>query len=345
MASTQRTESGKWTCRVYIGMKDGKKQYKRFTAETKKEAERIANTYAINIPQKKEGFELTVKEAMTAYIESKENVLSPSTVEGYKKIPRLRLQSIMKVKLCDLTEEMIQYAINIDAATLSPKSVRNAVGFLTASLGMFGYKDINVTLPQKKKKEITIPTDEEMRLICDSALGYGIVLEVHLAAYMGLRRSEISAIDIATDIDLSNKTIKIDKAMVRSDSGKYVLKGTKTTSSTRILAIPQIIFPLVEEAVLSGRKMQNPNYIEKQFCRMRNELGLKHINFHSLRHYFASTLVVLNVPDFYAMKLMGHSSDQMLKNVYQHIRKDYLQDVADKMDDFFADKSKRMTKG
>lgn len=335
MASTQRTASGKWTCRVYVGIKDGKKQYKRFTADTKKEAERIATTYAINIPQKKEGFELTVREAMNAYIESKENVLSPTTVEGYKKIPRLRLQSIMKVKLCDLTEEMIQYAVNIDSASLSPKSVRNAVGFLTASLGMFGYKNINVTLPQKKKKEITVPTDEEMRLICNSAAGYGIALEVHLAAYMGLRRSEISALDMDADIDLAKKTLKIDKAMVRSNNGKYIIKGTKTTSSTRVLGIPQIIFPLVEDAALSGRKMRNPNYIEKQFCKMRNELGLKHINFHSLRHYFASTLVVLNVPDFYAMKLMGHSSEQMLKNVYQHIRKDYLQDVSNKIDDFF----------
>ena len=339
MASTQRTASGKWTCRVYIGLKDGKPQYKRFTADTKKEVERLANTYKVNQPQKKQGSELTVREAMASYIEAKSNVLSPSTVEGYLKIPRLRLQSIMSVKLCDLTEEQIQYAVNLDAATLSPKSVRNAVGFLTAALGMFGYKEVNVTLPQKKKKEIVIPTDAEMEMLCEAADRYGIGLEVRLAAYMGLRRSEISALVLDKDVDLAAKTVRIEKAIVHAPQGGYVEKNTKTTSSTRFLTVPQIIFPLLEEAVKTNRKMKNPNYIEKNFCALRDDLGLKHITFHSLRHYFASTLVVLGVPDFYAMKLMGHSSDQMLKNVYQHVRQDYLREVSSKMDAFFSSKT------
>lgn len=339
MASTQRTASGKWTSRIYIGMKDGKKQYKRFTADTKKEAERLAHTYKVNQPQKKEGMQLTVREAMDSYIEAKSNVLSPSTVEGYMKIPRLRLQSIMNIKLEDLTKEQIQYAVNLDAASLSPKTVRNAFGFLTAALRMFGYKDVeDVTLPQKKKPKITIPTDEEMKLLCETAPKYGIELEVYLAAYMGLRRSEISAIDPSGDIDLENKTITVDKALVRSHTGENVLKETKTTSSERVLSIPQLVFPLVEDAVMSGRKMQKPNYIEKKFCEMRDSLGMKHINFHALRHYFASTLVILGIPDFYAVKLMGHSSDAMLKQVYQHIRQDYLRDASSKIDAFFSSK-------
>lgn len=335
MASTQRTASGKWTCRVYIGLKDGIKQYKRFTADTKKEAERMANTYKVNQPSQKQGLEITVREAMDAYIEAKSNVLSPSTIEGYKKIPRLRLQSIMKVKLCDLTAEQIQMAVNLDAAHLSPKSVRNAYGFLTAAISMHGYREKDITLPQKKKKEIVIPTDHEMSLLCAASEKYGIAAEVHLAAYMGLRRSEISAIDPKTDIDIKSKRLKISKAIVRSDSGKYVLKGTKTTSSERTLAIPEVVLPFLKTVVENEGSLRTPDYIEKKFVRMRNDLNLRHISFHSLRHYFASTLLVLGVPDFYAMKLMGHSSDQMLKNVYQHIRQEYMDDVSKKMNDFF----------
>lgn len=339
MASTQRTASGKWTCRVYIGLKDGIKQYKRFTADTKKEAERLANTYKVNQPSQKQGLEITVREAMDSYIEAKSNVLSPSTVDGYMKVKKLWLQSIMNIKLCDLTKEQIQYAVNIDAASLSPKTVRNAYGFLTASLRLRGYKDFDdITLPQKKKPKIAIPTDEELKLLCGAAKKYGIELEVYLAAYMGFRRSEISAIDPAQDIDLKTKTINIDKALVRSYTGKNVLKDTKTTSSERVIAIPKFMLPIVEEAVKSGRKMKKPNYIEKNFCALRDELGMKHINFHTLRHYFASTLVILGVPDFYAIKLMGHGSDAMLKQVYQHIRQDYLDDAASKIDTFYTAK-------
>ena len=53
--------------------------------------------------------------------------------------------------------------------------------------------------------------------------------------------------------------------------------------------------------------------------RLRDELGLKQINFKSLRHYYASMMLMNNVPDKYAMKRMGHATDNMLKNVYQHI--------------------------
>ena len=339
MASTQRTASGKWTSRIYIGLKDGKKQYKRFTADTKKEAERLAQTYKVNQPEHKHGLELTVREAMDAYIAAKSNVLSPSTIDGYLKVKKLWLQSIKNIKLCDLTKEQIQYAINLDAATLSSKTVHNAYGFLTASLRFKGYKDFeDITLPQKKKPKITIPTDAELKLLCERAKKYGIDLEVHFAAYMGFRRSEISAIDPAQDIDLNTKTINIDKALVRAHTGENVLKDTKTTSSERVIAIPKFMYPLVEDAVQSGRKMKKPNYIQKSFCALRDELGLKHITFHTLRHYYASTLVILGIPNFYAVRLMGHGSDDMLKRVYQHVRQDYLDDAASKIDTFYTSK-------
>lgn len=339
MASTQRTASGKWTCRIYIGQEDGKDVYKRFTADTKKEAERMAHLFQANMPKKTQGSDLTVREAITAYINSKANVLSPSTVDGYRKVQRLRLQSIMNVRLSNLTKEQIQIAINLEAAKLSPKSVKNAYGLLTAALSMFGYKDVEVTLPQKIKKEIVIPTDQEMKLLCDSAKKYGIEAEVHVAAYMGLRRSEISAINVKEDVDFSEKTLRISKALVRSENGGYVSKGTKTTSSTRTLSIPNVVLPFFEDLARSERNFRSPDYIEKNFCKMRTDLGMKHITFHSLRHYFASTLVILGIPDFYAMKMMGHSSDIMLKSVYQHVKQSYMKDASKKIDSFFASKN------
>lgn len=339
MASTKKMDSGKWSCRVYIGLEDGKRKYKRFTADTKKEAERLANSYLVEHPATQEQSKMTVREAMGAYIKAKSNVLSPSTIDGYKKVPRLYLQSIMDVRLCDLTTEQIQLAVNTDAERLSQKTVRNSYGFLTAAMALYGFKEKDITLPQKKKTKITIPTDEEMKLLCEAAEKYNITAEVHLAAYMGLRRSEISPIDIHEDIDLENKTISISKALVRSDSGEYVSKDTKTTSSERMLAIPDIVLPHIKKVVESGKGFHHPNYIEKNFVLMRNDLGLKHIKFHSLRHYFASSLLTLGVPDFYSMKLMGHSSDQMLKNVYQHIKKDYLENVVEKMNNHFTKKS------
>jgi integrase len=233
---------------------------------------------------------------------------------------------------------MIQSAVNEEAALLSPKTVRNAAGLLTAALAMFDYK-VDVTLPQKKKTEIVIPTDEEMKILCDKAADTAMMVPICLAAYMGMRRSEISALDLEKDVDLENKKLRISKAVVKNKENRYVLKGTKTTESERILPIPSILVPVFTDLIQNGKKIPNPDQIEKGFIKLRDSLGLKHITFHSLRHYFASTLVTLDIPDFYAMKLMGHNSDKMLKTVYQHVKEDYMSSVTQKMDDFFTQKN------
>ena len=71
-------------------------------------------------------------------------------------------------------------------------------------------------------------------------------MPVLLGALLGMRRSEIFALTW-NDIDLENNTISISKAKVQNTEKEYVLKSTKTTSSTRKLPIPA----LVKEELLS----------------------------------------------------------------------------------------------
>ncbi len=55
------------------------------------------------------------------------------------------------------------------------------------------------------------------------------------------------------------------------------------------------------------------------FARMLKQLDMHPFRFHDLRHYYASILLAIGIPDKYAQYRMGHSSDNMLKNVYQHL--------------------------
>ena len=43
---------------------------------------------------------------------------------------------------------------------------------------------------------------------------------------------------------------------------------------------------------------------------------------HAERHANASEMLVMGVPDKYAMKRLGQSSPNMIKNVYQHLFED-----------------------
>jgi hypothetical protein len=78
----------------------------------------------------------------------------------------------MGVPLSALTQESIQRAVNGLSRIKSPKTVRNAYGLITAVLGAYrpNFRP-SVTLPQKEKVEIAIPTTEEVLAIMDCLKG------------------------------------------------------------------------------------------------------------------------------------------------------------------------------
>ena len=55
---------------------------------------------------------------------------------------------------------------------------------------------------------------------------------------------------------------------------------------------------------------------------------------HAERHANASEMLVMGIPDKYAMKRLGQSSPNMIKNVYQHLfedkEKEYSQALSDR---------------
>ena len=91
MATAKKLPSGAYRCLIFIGKDaNGKRQYKSFTAGTKKEAEYLASQYLIEADQKKkQKSERLFCDELESYITGKEAVLSPSTIKGYKNIQRM----------------------------------------------------------------------------------------------------------------------------------------------------------------------------------------------------------------------------------------------------------------
>lgn len=59
------------------------------------------------------------------------------------------------------------------------------------------------------------------------------------------------------------------------------------------------------------------------------------ISFHDLRHLNASVMVLLEVPDKYAMERGGWSTNSTLRNVYQHTFSEEREAVDRKIDEYF----------
>lgn len=338
MATAKKQPSGNWQVQVYVGKDEqGKRKYKAFTAPTKKQAEYKAAEFMLNKKAAASG-NITAGEAIDQYIESKAGVLSPSTLQSYKVLRRNNLQSLMNIKIHALTAAQVQKAISEDAKRLSPKSVRNAYALLSSSLKQYGIV-FEAMLPQKLKSDIAIPTKQDIDKLLNADIPQDVRFAILLASSMGLRRSEICALKVA-DFDLKKKQLRINKAIVRGES-EYHEKTTKTTSGTRTLPIPQIVLAEIEKNRLMDPIIKrSPNALTAFFDKLvKRELDA-HIRFHDLRHYYASVLLSLGVPDKYAMELMGHSSANMLKNVYQHLMQDKKNEVASAIDAYFSSDAK-----
>ena len=59
--------------------------------------------------------------------------------------------------------------------------------------------------------------------------------------------------------------------------------------------------------------------ISRRWSTFREKQGLDDaLNFHALRHHFASKCLLLGMPQKYIAELMGHNSVDMIERVYQH---------------------------
>lgn len=260
---------------------------------------------------------MTFKTAAEQYIETKENVLSPSTIREYTGTVKRLSPDFVDKNLSDITPVDIQKEINLHAKTKSPKTVRNYHGFISSVLKTVRPNlTISTTLPQKTKSEPYIPTDEDVKQVIQASAGTNYEIAIILACY-GMRRSEICALTLD---DINGNIVTINKAKVLDKNKKWVIKTTKTEDSSREIWVPDELVTKIREkgSIYDG----HPNDISDYLDSLLTKLGIPHFSVHKLRHYYASMSHSLGIPDVYIMKAGGWKSDNVLKNVYRHAMKD-----------------------
>lgn len=262
---------------------------------------------------------ITLRNAIDRYIEDRSAILSPSTVRGYRTLQANRFQDIMDIPVAKITTQAVQRAVNADARTVSPKTIKNALGLVTGVLGYYEVEIGKLTLPEQQKQEKQIYTQEELRILLDAIRGESIEIVVLLAAWLGLRRSEILGLRWDA-IDYKKGSIRISEAVVPGADHKWVAKGTKTAASTRVLSCPRYILDVLRRTERKGDRIVtvHPETIRRHMEAVCEKVGIPYIGLHALRHQNASTMLLLNVPDKYVMERGGWSNTATPKSVYQH---------------------------
>ena len=339
MPTAKRLPSGSYRVRVYSHTENGKRIYESFTADTKKEAELKAAEWQTKKDRRVKS-DLTVKEAVTGYINAKIGVLSPSTIRGYNNM-KFRYAPINDIRISKITSEQYQRFISDLSQRLSPKTVSNVHGLFMSAIRLYQPdKIIRVTLPKQHKPIKTAPSDKDVQRLFLTAPDM-LKVCIALSAFGSLRRGEISALRYE---DIREKAVYVHADYVKDTDGEWIYKPPKELSSVRLAPVPQAVIDMFgtgapDEFIIKWL----PDTITKRFIDHRNKCGVN-VRFHDLRHYYASIGAVLGVPSNYLESFGGWAQGgKTMKEVYQNniisMSDVYARKMAAHFEDLIRDKS------
>ena len=316
MPKAERLPSGNYRVRAQKTV-NGKKYNESFTAETKAEAEFLAAQWKVSKKEEAKTENITFDKAIDAYIESRSNILSPSTIRGYRTIQRNAIEDIRNLKLKEISSEVIQKLINRNANRYSQKSLNNQLGLISGVLSDYNIS-IKVKLPPKEKKDYIVPSENDMRFIIRAIRDSKYELQILFALLLGLRQSEIAALKWE---NLKGNKIIIHGAIVPNEYHQLVEKKVnKSYASARTLTIPDYLLEKLNAIKQPRGRIftSNPDTVRKEWRKILAKYDLPPFRIHDLRHANAAMMLLLNIPDLYAMERLGQSSPQMIKQVYQY---------------------------
>lgn len=309
-----KTKKGLYKARVYIGRDENGRPVQRVFKDPDKN--RLRLTISQYLDDHRDGVNLqTFADAMKNLIKVKTPVLSPSTIreyEGTRKLFLDRFPYFCSLALSDIRQSHIQDIVNslVDRG-LSPKTIRNYVGFISSVLSTAAYRMPMATLPQKVRPEYNVPSEETMMAVMKAAAGTNLEIPLSLAVF-GLRRSEIMAM---SPDDIEGNIVHIHKAAVRNIKGKVVEKTTKTYESDRYVQIPDSLADRIRK---QGYVIDCcPETFSRRLHRFLEKQGIESFRLHDLRHFFVSYCHnVLRLSDAQIQKLGGWKTDYVMKSRY-----------------------------
>ena len=259
----------------------------------------------------------------------------------------------LKRKLSELTAADIQKFYLVQLERVSANSVIHYHAIIHRAMKYAVKTDLivsnpvdKVDRPKKNTFQGSFYTEDEIQDLFEAAKGTKLELPIVLAAFYGLRRSEVLGLKWdAIDFQQNTITIKHTLTSCKIDGKKIEVAAdtTKTKSSRRTLPL----IPQFREMLLQRWEMQEeykrvcgncyntkyldyicvdemgniipPNYVTEAFSKLLARHGMRHIRFHDLRHTCASMLLKNGVPMKQIQEWLGHSDFSTTANIYAHL--------------------------
>lgn len=330
----RKLPSGNYFCQLRI---DGQSISITDTTEAKVHA-RAAAYKAGLLKAKRAPARVTVGDAVDEYIDSRSNILSPSTIRGYRQIRRCYFQSLMDRPIDAIKQLDIQRAVNAEAAKVSGKTIRNAFALLRSSLDeKCEIKLDKIALPPKEQTESSVLSRVDMRRVYEAIDNPQLEVAFLLAIWLSLRRSEF--LGLTWDC-IGKDYILVKSAVVLNDKNEYIHKSlNKTAKSHRKIPCPAFIINKINALPRTSDKVLtlNATYYLKLLHEACDKAGVKRVGIHDLRHTNATVMAYVGVTKKHSMERGGWSTPDVLERVYEHVFDDERKEAADKIDAYYSE--------
>jgi len=215
--------------------------------------------------------------------------------------------------------------------------LKQIIKFMIKKKYISGFEyDFILPKPQNTSIEVLTPNEQTKLTSYINNNFNAEKIGVFLALYAGLRIGEVCALKWE-DMDFHSETISITKTMQRikntdknaKTKTKIIIDTPKSDKSIRLVPLPPFLIDLLrpfkdsysnEAYVLTGSVQQfiEPRLYEKMFKRCLEEAKIDYINFHALRHTFATRAIEQGFDAKTLSEILGHSSVEFTLKKYVH---------------------------
>lgn len=305
----------------------------------------------------KDNITVTFEKVSIEWMHKEKLIIKESTYSKYAKIlenhllpefSKMEIQRINSFAVNQFVAKKLKNGRLDGKGGLSAKTVQDMVMVLKSILKMAEdeysckVQIKNAVLPDRKKRKISVLTVDEQRILSEYAME-----DIHdykrlgllMCMVTGMRLGEICALRWS-DLDLSDGILKIRYTLQRiqnisakaSEKTSVIIDTPKTNSSIReipltnsMASILSAVKPREEDSYfLTGRidKYMEPRTYQYYFSRTIGQLNITPLNFHGLRHTFATRCIENGFDTKSLSEILGHSNVNITLNRYVHTSMD-----------------------
>ena len=292
----------------------------------------------------------TFREAACLWLNDSQLSLKGASVYRYENLlnthilPFFGNQRINRITGTDintfLAEKMISGRLD-GKGGLSPSYVRSIMLVMKAVLAYAAENRMCIPLqskiskPQPIAKDLPVLTKDDQELLVNVCLNQidETKICILLSLYAGLRIGEVCAL-AWEDIDWENRLIHIRKTVSRvSGAGKdtarsmLIITQPKTIASFRDIPICSWLIPVLKQVhdrkrspfvASSCAGFVSPRTFDYRYHRLLRTAGIPDINYHALRHTFATRCIEAGIDVKTLSELLGHTDAAITLNTYVH---------------------------